>query len=347
MQLEDIPLEVAFEIVQRAILAGKTDLVASWLAKEVIPQYLPFGIAGRYFRLWEENGFHITENNFYSPIPDTRRLREELWGRESQLVGIEMNEDSQLRLLRDVFPQFREEFAHFPLAPTDNPYEFHFGNNKFGGTDALVLYCMIRCFRPNTIVEVGSGYSTRIGTLAASRNGDTSLICIDPYPDEVLRSLPGVTRLLSKPVQEIELDLFEALGPNDILFIDSTHVARIGGDVPFLILEVLPRLQPGVIVHVHDIFLPGEYPRGWILDLHLFWNEQYLLHSFLLFNSAFEVLFSNSFMGLRHFPDMKETFPNSPWWGGGSFWMRREPEAVRTTRHSAYKEGEPLRLPFD
>lgn len=324
MEVEDLPLEVAFEAVLRAILKGEMDRVGPWLAKQVIPQFVTANVATRYFRLWEENGFHITKNHFYSPIPDTRELPEELWGRESQLVGIEMNEDSQLHLLRNVFAQFRQEYMHFPVVSTGNPYEFHFANPAFDGTDALVLYCMVRHFRPNMIVEVGGGYSTRISALAAARNGNTSLICIEPYPDEVLKNLPGVSRLLRKQVQEVGVELFQTLGPNDILFIDSTHVARIGGDVPFLYLEVLPRLQPGVIVHMHDIFLPFEYPKAWIMDHHLFWNEQYLLHSFLLFNSAFEVLFSNNFMGLRYSDDMKEVFSNSPWWGGGSFWIRRK-----------------------
>lgn len=325
MEAEDIALEAAFKAVLRAIQRGEMDSVASWLAKEVIPQYLPFSIAGRYFRLWEENGFHITDNNFHSPIPDSRGLPEELWGRESQLVGIEMNEDGQLYLLRTVFPRFRQEYTQFPLVTTGDPHEFYFDNPAFSGTDALVLYCMVRHFRPRSIVEVGSGHSTRISALAATRNGDTSLTCIEPFPDHALRNLPGVSRLINKRVQEVELDLFQALRPNDILFIDTTHVVSIGGDVPFLFLEVLPRLQPGVMVHVHDIFLPREYPRTWIMDYHWFWSEQYLLHSFLLFNSAFEVIFSNSFMGLRHAPDMKETFPNSPRWDGGSFWMRRRP----------------------
>ncbi len=323
MQFADISLSVAFEIIRRAIQRGEMDSVASWLAKEVIPQFLPFNVAARYFSLWEENGFHITKNHFYSPIPDIRELPEKLWERESQLVGVEMNEEAQLHLLRNVFPQFRQEYSEDPRAATDNQSGFYFDNNKFSGTDALVLYCMVRHLQPKTIVEIGSGFSTRISALAATRNRNTSLVCIEPYPVEGLKHLPCVSRLLTKRVQEVGIDLFQALGPNDILFIDSSHVARIGGDVPYIYLEVLPRLQPGVIVHMHDIFLPREYPKTWIMDHHLFWNEQYLLHSFLLFNAAFKVLFSNSFMELRHLPDMKATFPHSPWWGGGSFWMRR------------------------
>jgi len=106
------------------------------------------------------------------------------------------------------------------------------------------------------------------------------------------------------------------LAAGDILFIDSSHVVKTGGDVTYLFLEVPPRLRPGVIVHVHDVFLPQEFPRSWILDLHLFWTEQYLLQAFLTYNSDFEVLFASGYMGLQHRQDMQRTFPKSPWWGG-------------------------------
>jgi hypothetical protein len=118
---------------------------------------------------------------------------------------------------------------------------------------------------------------------------------------------------------------FEHIQEGDVLFIDTSHVVRTGGDVNFLFLEVLPRLNPGVIVHVHDIFLPFEYPREWILEQKRFFSEQYLLHAFLLFNSSFEVLLANSFLAHHHNEAFRRTFPNSPWWGGGSFWVRRKP----------------------
>jgi len=124
-------------------------------------------------------------------------------------------------------------------------------------------------------------------------------------------------------VQTVPVAQFKQLEANDVLFIDSSHVVKIGSDVNYLFLEVLPRLRPGVIVHIHDIFLPNEYPRAWVLEQCRFWTEQYLLQAFLSFNSDFEIVFANSYMGRRHADMMKATFPNSPWWGGGSFWMRR------------------------
>jgi hypothetical protein len=121
----------------------------------------------------------------------------------------------------------------------------------------------------------------------------------------------------------VSLDLFRTLHAGDVLFIDSSHVAKIGGDVTYLYLEVLPRLKPGVVVHIHDIFFPKEYPRAWNMEEFRFWNEQYLLQAFLTFNSEFSVLLANSYLAARHMDGLKEAFPTSPWWGGGSFWMQR------------------------
>jgi hypothetical protein len=172
---------------------------------------------------------------------------------------------------------------------------------------------------------VGAGFSSLVSAQAALRNAHTELICIEPYPSVIQKEgFPGLTSLIPKKVQEVELNYFEELDTGDILFIDSSHVVKIGGDVNYLFLEVIPRLKPGVLVHVHDIFLPMEYRRDWIIDELRFWSEQYLLQAFLTFNSAYEVLLCNSYLGYRHRDEMQATFPNSPWWGGGSFWMRRK-----------------------
>jgi hypothetical protein len=148
--------------------------------------------------------------------------------------------------------------------------------------------------------------------------------------------------LIEKKVEDIDLEFFSQLDSGDILFIDSSHTVKIGGDVNYLFLEVLPRLKPGVIVHVHDIFLPFDYRRDWVMDEFRFWSEQYLLQAFLSFNAEFEVLMCNSYLGLYYLEDLKSTFPNSPWWadtrigvprGGGSFWMRRRPrEQTKSTK---------------
>jgi hypothetical protein len=317
---------VLHELADRA-LRGNIDIKElSRFIATIIPRCLRSGKFHEIFPVWERHGFHVTPVHFYQPIPDTQSLPQKLWDHPSELVGIDMNDSVQLDLLRNRFPKFRGEYEQFPTKPTGQPSRFHLNNDFFDGTDALVAYCMVRHFQPRLIIEVGSGFSSLIAAEAAAKNKSSALICIEPFPREFLRQrFPGLHSLIEKKVEDIDLDFFSQLGPGDILFIDSSHTIKIGGDVNYLFLEVLPRLRPGVIVHVHDIFLPFDYRRDWVLEEFRFWTEQYLLQAFLTFNSEFEVLMANSYLSHYHMEDLKTAFPNSPWWGGGSFWMRRRP----------------------
>jgi hypothetical protein len=323
-------VSLIFHNLAKEVLRGNIDVAhLSQFLATVIPHCLHSGKFNEIFRLWERHGFHVTPVHFYQPIPDTQSLPETLWNRPSELAGIDMNDSMQLDLLRNHFPKFRAEYDQFPAEPTDGPVRFHFNNGLFDGTDALVAYCMVRHFQPRLIIEVGSGFSSLVAAEAVARNGKSELICIEPFPLDFLRKgVPGLHSLIQKRVEDIDLEFFSQLCCNDILFIDSSHTVRIGGDVNYLFLEVLPRLKPGVIVHIHDIFFPFDYRRDWVRDELRFWAEQYLLQAFLTFNSQFEVLMANGYLGHRYMEDLKATFANSPWWGGGSFWMRRRPAKV-------------------
>jgi hypothetical protein len=291
----------------------------------IIPHCLHSGKFQEIFPVWERHGFHVTPVHFYQPIPDTQSLPQKLWDRPSELVGIDMNESVQLDLLRNRFPKFRDEYEQFPISPASGSHRFHLNNGLFDGTDALVAYCMIRHFRPRLIIEVGSGFSSLISGEAAAKNNSSALICIEPFPQEFLRQgFPGLHSLIEKKVEDIDVEFFSQLDSGDVLFIDSSHTVKIGGDVNYLFLEVLPRLKPGVIVHVHDIFLPFDYRRDWIMEEFRFWTEQYLLQAFLTFNSEFEVLMANSYLSHCHKDGLQATFPSLRSWGGGSFWMRRK-----------------------
>ncbi|HEV8580878.1 MAG TPA: class I SAM-dependent methyltransferase [Thermoanaerobaculia bacterium] len=275
------------------------------------------------FELWQEHGFHVTPVHFYEPIPDTRELGAELWSRQSALAGIDMRVDAQLALLAEL-GRYASELEDVPFEKPRSETEFYLDNPMFGGTDALVLYAMLRHAKPRRIVEVGSGHSTLLARRAVAANQGGRITCIEPYPPDFLRRLD--VELIAEKVQTVGYSVFESLAANDVLFIDSSHVVRCGGDVNFLFLEVLPRLAPGVIVHVHDVFLPREVPREWVMDLHHFWTEQYLLHAFLIFNSGFRVLLANAFLGAQHAEAFQRAFPRSTWWGGASFWMQRQDE---------------------
>lgn len=294
----------------------------------VVSRYLHHPRFLELFRLWEKHGFHVTPVHFYQPIPDTQSLPETVWSRPSKLVGIDMNDVMQLDLLRNEFPKFRCEYERFPTKPTGEQNQFHLGNELFDGVDALVAYCLVRYFQPRLIIEVGSGFSSLALGEAAAKNGNSSVICIEPFPREFLRNgFPGLQKLIEKKVEDIDVKFFSQLDTGDMLFIDSSHTVKIGGDVNYLFLEVLPRLKPGVIVHVHDIFLPFDYRRDWVLHEFRFWAEQYLLQAFLMFNSEFEVLMANSYLHHCHQEDLKAAFPYLSSWSGGSFWMRRKPTA--------------------
>lgn len=191
---------------------------------------------------------------------------------------------------------------------------------------------MIRYFKPTRVIEVGSGYSTFLSARAILKNKaeygiNAELIAIDPYPKDILRKwFPGLSKLIVEEVQNVDLSEFKKLKENDILFIDSSHVLKIGSDVQYEYLEILPRINKGVIVHAHDIFLPLEYPKEWVLRLRRFWNEQYLLQSFLAFNSAFEVLLAGSYMHLKHPEKLDKAFGsyNRKTVLPGSFWIRKK-----------------------
>ena len=181
---------------------------------------------------------------------------------------------------------------------------------------------MIRTHKPRRIIEVGSGYSTYVSARASLTNlqhegHETAFYAIEPFPNDTLkRGFPGLSLLIQEPVQDVDLGLFQQLEENDILFIDSTHSVRTGGDVLTEYLEILPRLRKGVLVHIHDVFLPRDYPMKWTLTLRWVFAEQYLLQAFLCFNKAFEIVWASSAMALRHADKLERTFPH--WQGSYS-----------------------------
>jgi hypothetical protein len=187
----------------------------------------------------------------------------------------------------------------------------------YTAVDALTLYMMIRDLKPRHYIEVGSGVSTFYCSLAAQRNRNEGhplqITCIEPYPFQRLSSIPGI-RILSQEVQDIDVSVFQELRQNDVCFIDSSHILRIDGDVPFLYLEVLPSLNVGVVTHVHDIPYPYNTPfppELWIFEQQwpLFWNEPMMLQAFLAFNKHFRITMSTPL--LRHFDEtfLKEHIP--------------------------------------
>ena len=284
-----------------------------------------------FFGLWERKGFHITPISFEEPIPDTRTLKDDIWRAQSELIGIKMDVQGQIELLSRFSSRFKEEYDRFPRNKTLIPSQYYTNNGAFAYVDSEILYCMIRYLKPKRIIEIGSGNSTYLSAQAILKNKEDNIVCqleaIEPHPNDVLKAgFPGLSNLIVKNVQDVPVSEFSKLKNTDILFIDSSHCLKIGSDVEYEILEILPRLNKGVVVHFHDIFLPKEYPKKWVMDGFRFLNEQYMLQAFLTFNDSFEVLWASSYMALCYpdklesaFNSYKRNFQIPP----GSFWIRK------------------------
>jgi predicted O-methyltransferase YrrM len=275
---------------------------------------------------------HFAPGHFYSPIPDARELmvepeRSRIWpAMPPETPGVNWREAQQLALCREIFAT--QQRMKFSEAPTQNPAEYYLTNEAYPPLDAWILEGMLRAIKPKRMIEVGSGYSSLV-TAAVSRlhlGYDLNFTCIDPNPKDFLVSgVAGIDELISEKVQYVPMARFEELGDGDVLFIDSAHTVKTGGDVPFLYNQVIPRLAPGVFVHIHDILLPHDYHQSWTFEGRA-WNEQYLVQSFLAFNDEFEVVFGAYWMQTFHADEINRAFPGLERFKyntGASLWLRR------------------------
>jgi Methyltransferase domain len=291
--------------------------------------------------IFYRQGFHLLRKHFYLPVPDDSDRLDEFWGKPSEMVGINPNEPLAFEVMEKICPTYLPEFrSRFPIDGPLDPPGFYLINGGYMAVDAHVLYCLIRHFKPQRIVEIGNGNSTLLSIAAADQNKIEAglrpkVTSIDPYPWPMFNDgYSGLDELIAKRVQDVSVSYFEELECNDILFIDSSHVIRSGNDVHYEFLEILPRLKPGVLVHVHDISLPKPYPKVYF-DNQLYWNEQYLLQAFLMFNDRFEVVWPGNYMMVNHPERMLEIFPefarmrqDYPMSEPSGFWMRVKPDAV-------------------
>ena len=268
--------------------------------------------------------------HYYSPIPDegaVERLAAEVGSKkaEATIAGVELRETEQRAWVKSAVA----EFGGLPLGEEGQEVKRYTGQNPFFEyADAWSSYAMLRRYRPKRVVEIGSGFSSALMLDVSDEflGGETRFAFIEPYPERLFGLLSPEDRercdVLVQLVQDVSMETFTGLGVNDILFIDSSHVSKVGSDVNFLFHEVLPRLAAGVIVHVHDVLWPFEYPVEWLREGRA-WNEVYLLRSFLQFNGTFDILLYNSFLKERApelFEGQMRGFIERP---GGSFWMRK------------------------
>jgi len=274
------------------------------IVKRVRIQYLPITKA----ILLKVGVFPITDH-YYEPLFNNKHLTKPL-SQDRNLPGIDFNVETQLELLNQL--NFSEELSSVSETYVGDTV-YNFMNGAFEHGDGEFLYNMIRYKKPAIIIEVGSGHSTKMAQLAIKQNKAENAnytckhICIEPYEMPWLEKLN--VEVIRKRVEDIETSYFKQLTENDILFIDSSHVIRPQGDVLYEYLEILPVINPGVVVHIHDIFSPKDYLHQWVVDEIRLWNEQYLLEAFLSLNKDWQIVGAVNYLFHNHNKVFKDKFP--------------------------------------
>ncbi len=241
-----------------------------------------------------------------------------LWDRRTDMVGMDIDAERSSEFLKDTVQPYLPDFKQL---------SFNLINSSFMAVDAHVYYGIIRTYQPNQIIEIGAGYSTVIASLALKQSKNTGyVLSIDPIHNYLGEAITDNLQLECL-VETIHTDLFESLCPGDILFIDSSHRLNTGGDIAYLYCEVLPRLKPGVFIHVHDIYLPDPYPTTY--HQHgLYYNEQFMLQALLAHSKRYEILWPGAWMYFNYperltdiFPEITEMRKKYPLAVPSSFWM--------------------------
>lgn len=274
-----------------------------------------FPYFGRKLQQLDDCGY--TPGHYYSPIPDLddiKKRKAQIFDKTKEPKGINLRTEEQFALL-----------SHFKNYYCDIPYDFinagktttryQVNNIWYKYSDAIMLYSMLRHFKPARIVEAGSGYSSAImlDVNDLFLQSKTSITFIDPYPDRLLSLLNEDDKkqhhVIQKIVQEADPKIFAQLESNDILFIDSSHISKVGSDLNYILFEILPLLKPGVIIHFHDIFYPFELPEQWVIDRKWFWNENYILRAYLTNNDKYHIINFNTYLHSEYTEWFRQNMP--------------------------------------
>ena len=320
-------LKTSIHIISKPFLfigAPLTFISALWL-KFVVNQAAASKIGDKIFM---KLGILPVTDHYYQPLINPAKYLRKSLRDDRELPGIDFNTEEQLNLLSKF--NYNEELLKYPVNRSTGT-EFCYDNGSYESGDAEYLYNIIRHFKPTRIMEIGSGNSTLMVRNAITSNKVENSnytcdhICIEPYEQPWLEKIE--IELIREKVECIDVSFFQKLEANDILFIDSSHVIRPQGDVLFEYLELLPTLNKGVLIHVHDIFSPKDYKNDWIHDHHLLWNEQYLLEAFLTFNSEFKIIGALNYLTHHHYKELAEKCPifaMQPGREPGAFWMQKK-----------------------
>jgi predicted O-methyltransferase YrrM len=270
--------------------------------------------------------------HYYSPIVSFNKIKNQekdiFTIKSKQISGIELYESEQLELLS----KLSEMYSSIPFTEekTDS-LRYFFNNTFYTYSDAIFLHLLIRYFQPKSIIEIGSGFSSAVmlDTNNIFFDNQIDITFIEPNPKRLFSLLRNKenenTKTIVTNLQNVNLELFDKLNENDILFVDSTHVSKTGSDVNKILFQILPRLKKGVLIHFHDIFFPFEYPIEWVKKINGFgWNEAYILKAFLMYNTNFKIIMFNTFMEYFHKDWFSKNMPNCLKNEGGSIWIQKQ-----------------------
>jgi len=275
-------------------------------------------------------------SDYYSPLRPAAELKRHVarWYQPSRMRGVAFDLPAMRTALEDLVASYAREYSELPSY--DEIRKKRHGPG-FTRVDAMVLYMMLRHHKPARYLEVGSGLSTYYAWLAAARNAaegrPMEITVVDPFVSEGTRGLPGV-EAVAREAQDLPADWYARLAAGDVLFIDSTHIVRVDGEVPYLVLEVLPAMSPGVLVHVHDVHFPFNVPcdpAAYVFDRRwpMLFTEAMLVQAYLCDNPRVEILMSTPL--LRHhqedvlrrlLPDYQPLDPEDFDTHHGSLWLR-------------------------
>lgn len=308
-------IKIIKNYIRRCILYSCKNL---WVAIETLKQ-TPFVEIQR-------AGYHFQANDYYSPLNDVDFLKNnlDLWKDRPSPSVIDWNIEDQLVTAQKI-GNFAEELRDVPENHTEEKIEFCWNNPMWSNADALVQYGLLRELKPKRIVEVGCGWSSLMMQRALERNETPcQVIQVEPFPNPALfKSFPKDWLLHQTSLQRAPFEIFESLQGGDVCFYDGSHCSKAASDVNWFFFEILPRLAPGVIIHIHDIFLPSDYPDTWIFERGQTWNEQYLLQAFLMNNHDYQILIANAFLCKANKKALDEFYRGVRPISGGSFWMKK------------------------
>lgn len=273
----------------------------------------------------------VEPGHFYSPLIDgteeDHRHLVDLWNLKQKVValpGVDVRSAKMWELLKSI-GKSNSEFSDYK---TKKDIRFRFDNDQFGQTDANFLFLMLRFLKPKKIIEVGSGWSSALMLDLNQFYSKTpaQLTFIEPYTDRLNSAIKKSDKkncdIIASGVQGVPIKDFKKLQSGDVLFIDNSHVSKTGSDVNYLFLQVLPQLNKGVYIHVHDIFYPFEYPIQWVVEDRRNWNEIYVLHALLIGSNMFEIVMWSSYLSAQDKKKFASAVPEAKDFGG-SIWLRK------------------------